>query len=170
MSKRRHRRRRSRPEVVVTPPEAEKTEAPTALALADDPTIKSLTAKLAANPDDGGALYRRGQVYASKGAYSLAIKDFDCSPATSFAIGGRGTSPRSGQTGGSRLAGGVIGYASAHREGGVANLADESRVHPEARGLGIGSHLLDEAEEWARENNLPVSTCTWSTRAAGSWP
>ena len=65
------------PEVAVTPPEAEKTEAPTALALADDPTIKNLTAKLAANPDDGGALYRRGQVYASKGAYSLAIKDFD---------------------------------------------------------------------------------------------
>jgi hypothetical protein len=47
------------------------------LALADDPTIKSLTAKLAANPDDGNALYRRGQVYASKGAYTLAIKDFD---------------------------------------------------------------------------------------------
>ena len=65
------------PKSSLTPPEAEKTEAPTALALADDPTIKSLTAKLAANPDDGGALYRRGQVYASKGAYSLAIKDFD---------------------------------------------------------------------------------------------
>ncbi len=64
-------------DVVITPPEAEKTETPTALALAEDPTIKSLTAKLAANPDDGGALYRRGQVYASKGAYSLAIKDFD---------------------------------------------------------------------------------------------
>jgi hypothetical protein len=49
----------------------------TQIALADDPTIKSLTAKLAANPDDASALYRRGQVYASKGAYSLAIKDFD---------------------------------------------------------------------------------------------
>lgn len=47
------------------------------LALADDPTIKSLTEKLDANPDDANALYRRGQVYASKGAYSLAIKDFD---------------------------------------------------------------------------------------------
>ena len=47
------------------------------VALADDPTIKSLTAKLNANPDDASALYRRGQVYASKGAYSLAIKDFD---------------------------------------------------------------------------------------------
>jgi hypothetical protein len=44
--------------------------------LADDPTIKSLTGKLAENPDDAGALYRRGQVYASKGAYDLAIKDF----------------------------------------------------------------------------------------------
>ena len=45
--------------------------------LADDPTIKSLTAKLADNPDDASALYRRGQVYASKGAYSHAIRDFD---------------------------------------------------------------------------------------------
>jgi Flp pilus assembly protein TadD len=45
--------------------------------LADDPTIKSLTAKLVENPDDQSALYRRGQVYASKGAYDLAIKDFD---------------------------------------------------------------------------------------------
>jgi Tfp pilus assembly protein PilF len=47
------------------------------LALADDPTIKSLTEKLAGNPDDANALYRRGQVYATKGAYSLAIQDFD---------------------------------------------------------------------------------------------
>jgi lipoprotein NlpI len=46
------------------------------LALADDPTIKDLTNKLASNPEDGNALYRRGQVYASKGAYALAIKDF----------------------------------------------------------------------------------------------
>ena len=51
--------------------------ASTQVALADDPTIKSLTAKLDANPDDASALYRRGQVYASKGAYNLAIKDFD---------------------------------------------------------------------------------------------
>jgi lipoprotein NlpI len=52
-------------------------ERPSQVALADDPTIKSLTDKLIANPDDASALYRRGQVYASKGAYSLAIKDFD---------------------------------------------------------------------------------------------
>ncbi|KYK46454.1 hypothetical protein A1D31_31935 [Bradyrhizobium liaoningense] len=50
---------------------------PSAAALADDPTIKGLTAKIATNPDDVNALYRRGQVYASKGAYNLAIKDFD---------------------------------------------------------------------------------------------
>ncbi|MCK1723262.1 caspase family protein [Bradyrhizobium sp. 141] len=50
---------------------------PSAAALADDPTIKGLTSKIAANPDDVNALYRRGQVYASKGAYNLAIKDFD---------------------------------------------------------------------------------------------
>jgi len=44
--------------------------------LADDPTIKSLTGKLIDNPDDASALYRRGQVYASKGAYQLAVNDF----------------------------------------------------------------------------------------------
>jgi lipoprotein NlpI len=64
---------------VAPPPPVEKpaSDAPTQVALADDPTIKSLTAKLDANPDDANALYRRGQVYASKGAYDLAIKDFD---------------------------------------------------------------------------------------------
>ena len=55
----------------------DKNNPSTQLALADAPTIKSLTAKLTANPDDASALYRRGQVYASKGAYNLAIKDFD---------------------------------------------------------------------------------------------
>jgi lipoprotein NlpI len=66
-----------------TPPPAPPADKPaeatdgTAVALADDPTIKSLTVKLADNPDDGNALYRRGQVYASKGAYELAVKDFN---------------------------------------------------------------------------------------------
>ena len=61
------------------PPPAKPSESPspTVLALADDPTIKSLTTKLNDNPDDAAALYRRGQVYASKGAYELAIKDFN---------------------------------------------------------------------------------------------
>ena len=61
------------------PPPAKPAESasPTALALADDPTIKNLNDKLKDNPDDAAALYRRGQVYASKGAYELAIRDFN---------------------------------------------------------------------------------------------
>jgi len=61
------------------PPPAKpgETPSPTAGALADDPTIKNLNLKLTDNPDDAAALYRRGQVYASKGAYELAIKDFN---------------------------------------------------------------------------------------------
>jgi hypothetical protein len=61
------------------PPPAKPPEgpSPTGSALADDPTIKSLNDKLKDNPDDAAALYRRGQVYASKGAYELAIKDFN---------------------------------------------------------------------------------------------
>ncbi|THD60360.1 MAG: tetratricopeptide repeat protein [Bradyrhizobium sp.] len=80
------------PEVSVAPPVAPPPVAPPPVAAPvtppvtpvdrndtfdDDPTIKSLTAKLVDNPDDAASLYRRGQVYASKGAYSLAIRDFD---------------------------------------------------------------------------------------------
>jgi Tfp pilus assembly protein PilF len=68
------------PKVEIPPPAdqpVQKKESSPSVALADDPTIKSLTEKLQANPDDQNALYRRGQVYASKGAYDLAIKDFD---------------------------------------------------------------------------------------------
>jgi Caspase domain/Tetratricopeptide repeat len=64
-----------KPAVAVLPSN-EPPAAPPPPSLADDPTIKDLTAKLQDNPDDAGALYRRGQVYASKGAYDLAIKDF----------------------------------------------------------------------------------------------
>jgi lipoprotein NlpI len=64
------------PPAAVTAP-AVKDEGTTTVAnLADDPTIKSLTGKLTDNPDDASALYRRGQVYASKGAYQLAVNDF----------------------------------------------------------------------------------------------
>jgi hypothetical protein len=58
-------------------PAAKPTDKPDSWA--DDPTIKSLNQKLIENPDDASALYRRGQVFASKGAYALAIKDFDSS-------------------------------------------------------------------------------------------
>jgi hypothetical protein len=61
------------------PPPAKpgETPSPPPAALADDATIKSLNDKLRDNPDDAAALYRRGQVYASKGFYELAIKDFN---------------------------------------------------------------------------------------------
>jgi Tfp pilus assembly protein PilF len=68
--------------VTASKPPVERAEPPpkatvASLALADDPTIKMLTEKLADNPEDGSTLYRRGQVYASKGAFALAIKDFN---------------------------------------------------------------------------------------------
>jgi Caspase domain/Tetratricopeptide repeat len=67
------------PKAEVPAPPADKPQQPDEAlpSIADDPTIKSLTEKLVDNPDDAGAHYRRGQVYASKGAYALAIKDFD---------------------------------------------------------------------------------------------
>jgi hypothetical protein len=65
------------PAIPPPPPPAKPPESPTPPVLADDPTIKSLNDKLKDNPDDAAALYRRGQVYASKGAYELAIKDFN---------------------------------------------------------------------------------------------
>ncbi|WP_316395457.1 caspase family protein [Bradyrhizobium sp. 33ap4] len=71
------------PEIALPPPAApppvviQPTPAPSnSPVLADDPTIKGLSEKLDKNPDDAAALYRRGQVYASKGAYDLAVKDF----------------------------------------------------------------------------------------------
>ena len=59
------------------PPEPAPQQSSSKPDLNDDPTIKNLSARLADNPDDAAALYRRGQVYASKGAYELAIKDFN---------------------------------------------------------------------------------------------
>ena len=73
----RHRRRRSRSRSTFRLRSRRSSRRRREVALADDPTIKSLTAKLNDNPDDAAALYRRGQVYASKGAYDLAIKDFN---------------------------------------------------------------------------------------------
>ncbi|KWV48984.1 hypothetical protein AS156_16720 [Bradyrhizobium macuxiense] len=73
------------PEVALPPPQPpapvviQPTPAPAnspVAALADDPTIKGLSDRLDKNPDDAAALYRRGQVYASKGAYDLAVRDF----------------------------------------------------------------------------------------------
>lgn len=57
-------------------PEPRRDDKTLELALADDPTVKNLTGQISDNPANGNALYRRGQVYASKGAYFLAIRDF----------------------------------------------------------------------------------------------
>ncbi|MBB5048326.1 tetratricopeptide (TPR) repeat protein [Rhodopseudomonas rhenobacensis] len=65
------------PEQPAAAPQAAPDGNSSELALAEDPTIKALSDKLADNPEDANALYRRGQVYASKGAYALAVQDFD---------------------------------------------------------------------------------------------
>jgi lipoprotein NlpI len=63
-----------KPVITEKPPERKDDSA--SPSLDDDPIIKKLTEQLNKNPDDANAFYRRGQVYASKGAYSLAINDF----------------------------------------------------------------------------------------------
>jgi mycothiol synthase len=49
----------------------------------------------------------------------------------------------------------VVGYADATREGQVANIADESCVHPDYRGRGIGAKLVEWSESWAQERAIP---------------
>lgn len=49
---------------------------PTQLALSEDPTIKSLTGRIDRDPNDSNAHYRRGQIYATRGAYHRALADF----------------------------------------------------------------------------------------------
>jgi tetratricopeptide (TPR) repeat protein len=45
--------------------------------LAKDRVIDELNRRISVNRNDKAAYYKRGQVYAAKGAFSLAIKDFD---------------------------------------------------------------------------------------------
>jgi tetratricopeptide (TPR) repeat protein len=45
--------------------------------LAKDRVINELNRRISANRNDKVAFYKRGQVYAAKGAFSLALKDFD---------------------------------------------------------------------------------------------
>jgi len=49
----------------------------------------------------------------------------------------------------------VVGYAHVLRHGEVANVADESCVHPDFRGRGIGAQLVEVADSWARDRGLP---------------
>jgi hypothetical protein len=45
--------------------------------LADDPTIKEMTRRIAVNRNDQDAYFKRGRTYAIKHAYALAVRDFD---------------------------------------------------------------------------------------------
>jgi tetratricopeptide (TPR) repeat protein len=51
--------------------------APSPDALAQDPVIGELNRRLRANRDDQVSRYKRGQIYAIKRAYALAVQDFD---------------------------------------------------------------------------------------------
>jgi tetratricopeptide (TPR) repeat protein len=51
--------------------------APSADDLAKDPVIADLSRRIAANGNDAIAHYKRGQVYAVRHAYALAVADFD---------------------------------------------------------------------------------------------
>lgn len=55
------------------PSEADKRLA----AINSDPAMVELTKLIVANPNDQAAFYKRGQLYAVKGAYPQAMKDFD---------------------------------------------------------------------------------------------
>ncbi len=50
---------------------------PKLAALQSDPAIRDLTQLISNNPSDEAAFYKRGQIYASKGAYGAALNDFD---------------------------------------------------------------------------------------------
>ncbi len=45
--------------------------------LSDDPTVKEMTQRIAANRNDQDAHFKRGRTYAIKHAYALAVPDFD---------------------------------------------------------------------------------------------
>src|ERR1700677_4891602 len=68
------------PQEKVEKPPQEKVESPQekdrVTPLDEDPILKDLNDRIAKNPDDANAYYRRGQVFAGKGAYSLAVNDF----------------------------------------------------------------------------------------------
>ncbi|MBA3788518.1 MAG: GNAT family N-acetyltransferase [Actinobacteria bacterium] len=46
----------------------------------------------------------------------------------------------------------AVGFAKLHVEGDCAELEDDSCVHPDWRGRGIGTRLIEELEQWAVRN------------------
>lgn len=69
------------PQPVVKPapaPAPRESEAEKRLAAINaDPAMRELTNLIVANPNDQAAFYKRGQLYAVKGAYPQAVQDFD---------------------------------------------------------------------------------------------
>lgn len=77
------------PPVVVAPPVTPPAQPPAAIApqqsdaekrlaaIDNEPAMKELASLISANPNDQAAFYKRGQLYAVKGAYAQAVKDFD---------------------------------------------------------------------------------------------
>lgn len=62
----------------VTPPAPVESETDKKIAAINaDPAMKELTSLIVSNPNDQAAFYKRGQLYAVKGAYPQAMKDFD---------------------------------------------------------------------------------------------
>jgi tetratricopeptide (TPR) repeat protein len=51
-------------------------DAPTADEVANDPRVREMSRRIATDRNDRIAYYKRGQVYASKRAYALAVQDF----------------------------------------------------------------------------------------------
>lgn len=65
----------AQPPVVTAPQQAEAEKR--LAAINNEPAMKELTSLITANPNDQAAFYKRGQLYAVKGAYPQAVKDFD---------------------------------------------------------------------------------------------
>jgi len=67
------------PQVSTPPPTPQpiQQQDPKLAALQNDPAIRDLTQLIGNNPSDEAAYYKRGQIYASKGAYGAALNDFD---------------------------------------------------------------------------------------------
>src|SRR5688500_18760041 len=62
----------------VQPPVTQESEADKRLAAINaDPAMVELTKLILSNPNDQAAFYKRGQLYAVKGAYPQAVRDFD---------------------------------------------------------------------------------------------
>ena len=65
------------PQVSTPSPQPVQQQDPKLAALQNDPAIRDLTQLITDNPNDEAAYYKRGQIYASKGAYGAALNDFD---------------------------------------------------------------------------------------------